>query len=128
MDVRGYFFQSVLLSSTLPSLNLPAYKCSLSEDFMMLMLYSTGSRCGNIRELGVKINAFVRQEQQYQTRRYQEIQLTSEVLLNLFKTLNSLIMTLRLMDEKSQTVNDQQLCTLEEKKSLRSWLQVKKSN
>ncbi|MCD7452807.1 Kinesin- protein 11 [Datura stramonium] len=70
---------------------------------------------GNIRELGVKINAFVRQEQQYQTRRYQEIQLTSEVLLNLFKTLNSLIMTLRLMDEKSQTVNDQQLCTLEEK-------------
>ncbi|KAJ8532890.1 hypothetical protein K7X08_015779 [Anisodus acutangulus] len=70
---------------------------------------------GNIRELEVKINAFVRQEQQYQTRRYQEIQITSEVLLNFFKTLNTYISKLRLMDEKSQSINDQQLCTLEEK-------------
>ncbi|XP_059305688.1 kinesin-like protein KIN-5D isoform X3 [Lycium ferocissimum] len=70
---------------------------------------------GNIRELEVKINAFVRQEQQYQTRRYQEVQITSEVLLNFFKTLNLYISKLRLTDEKSQTINDQQLCTLEEK-------------
>ncbi|KAH0637897.1 hypothetical protein KY289_037812 [Solanum tuberosum] len=70
---------------------------------------------GNIRELEVKINAFVRQEQQYQTRRYHEIQITSEVLLNFFKTLNTYISKLRLMDEKSQTINNQQLCALEEK-------------
>ncbi|KAK6779663.1 hypothetical protein RDI58_021847 [Solanum bulbocastanum] len=70
---------------------------------------------GNIRELEVKINAFVRQEQQYQTRRYHEIQITSEVLLNFFKTLNTYISKLRLMDEKSQSINDQQLCALEEK-------------
>ncbi|XP_010326033.2 kinesin-like protein KIN-5D isoform X1 [Solanum lycopersicum] len=70
---------------------------------------------GNIRELEVKINAFVRQEQQYQTRRYHEIQVTSEVLLNFFKTLNTCISKLRLMDEKSQSINDQQLCALEEK-------------
>ncbi|XP_009786965.1 kinesin-like protein KIN-5D isoform X1 [Nicotiana sylvestris] len=70
---------------------------------------------GNIRELEVKINAFVQKEQQNQTRRYQGIQLTSEVLLNFFKTLNSYISKLRLMDEKSQTINHQQLCTLEEK-------------
>lgn len=70
---------------------------------------------GNIRELEAKINAFVRQEQQYQTRRYQEIQITSKVLLNFFKTLNTYISKLRLMDEKSQSINDQQLSTLEEK-------------
>ncbi|KAM3341057.1 kinesin-like protein KIN-5D [Capsicum galapagoense] len=70
---------------------------------------------GSIRELEVKINAFVRQEQQYHTRRYQEIQLTSEVLLNFFKTLNTYISKLRLTDEKSQSINDQQLCALEEK-------------
>ncbi|OIT08625.1 PREDICTED: kinesin-like protein KIN-5D isoform X2 [Nicotiana attenuata] len=70
---------------------------------------------GNIRELEVKINAFVQKEQQNQTTRYQGIQLTSEVLLNFFKTLNSYILKLRLMDEKSQIINHQQLCTLEEK-------------
>uniref|UniRef100_M0ZPI7 Kinesin-like protein n=1 Tax=Solanum tuberosum TaxID=4113 RepID=M0ZPI7_SOLTU len=70
---------------------------------------------GNIRELEVKINAFVRQEQQYQTRRYHEIQISSEVLLNFFKTLNTYISKLRLMDEKSQTINNQQLFTLEDK-------------
>ncbi|XP_016493310.1 kinesin-like protein KIN-5D isoform X1 [Nicotiana tabacum] len=70
---------------------------------------------GNITELEVKISAFVQKEQQNQTRRYQGIQLTSEVLLNFFKTLNSYISKLRLMDEKSQTINHQQLCTLEEK-------------
>ncbi|TMW94755.1 hypothetical protein EJD97_009824 [Solanum chilense] len=70
---------------------------------------------GNIRELEVKINAFVQQEQQYQTRRYHEIQVTSEVLLNFFKTLNTCISKLRLMDEKSESINAQQLCALEEK-------------
>ncbi|XP_060201676.1 kinesin-like protein KIN-5D isoform X2 [Lycium barbarum] len=70
---------------------------------------------GNIRELDVKINAFVQQEQQCQTRRYQEVQITSEVLLNFFNTVNLYISKLRLMDERSQTIHDQQFCTLEEK-------------
>lgn len=143
MDVsKDTSFSQCYFLSTLSSINFACILVQLVGKISADVNAILNGLQGNIRELEVKINAFVRQEQQvhkhatnflsdtlsfvhlilfislhhqYQTRRYQEIQKNSEVLLNFFKTLNTYVSKLRLMDEKSQSINDQQLCVLEEK-------------
>ncbi|KAG5584500.1 hypothetical protein H5410_044934 [Solanum commersonii] len=105
MDVSGNtsFSQRYFLS-TLSSLNFPCILMQLVGKISADVNAILNDLQGNIREL------------EYQTRRYHEIQITSEVLLNFFKTLNTYISKLRLMDEKSQTINNQQLwskCSIE---------------
>ncbi|CAN4121640.1 unnamed protein product [Withania somnifera] len=116
MDVSGdASFSQCYFLSTLSSLNFACILVQLVGKISADVNAILNGLQGNIRELKAKTNAFLQQEQQYHTRRYQEIQITSEVLLNFFKTLNTYISKLRLMDEKTQTINDQQLGTLEKK-------------